>query len=395
MKKYLIIKLVMVMLHYGCSSEEELIEPRNSFTRIYETQQFSDRYEPLAIVQTSDSGYLTLSKTEQWKAHLFKSDEEGFSQWEMTLEELIVNPLPHLFPLDSGFIMFGMNELSQSLEVYSINPIAKNIELINTISSIMYPLAVHRTEDNGWIFLGYDRESQSSTLHAYSSGFVELWNESYQAEVDVEEYVVNHIAGVGSALPFFVGTSGSHVYFNGFYNYSFSLVFANRNDGEVAGALHGYRDESVINAIHPTNIGQYAVAQSKFGQGSLLSNAAISEQSIAVGSDLPTVDFNEIDENARVVIKEITQAGQDIILYGTQTKRRQIVFYAYAKESGELISINYLGQTNPYLLGDFTVTGDGGLIVAAETYLAGRFSRLQLFKLSEQEFSAWFQRETE
>ncbi len=380
----------MLLLNYGCSSDEELIEPRNSFTRIYETQQFSDRYEPLAIVQTADSGYLTLSKTEQWKAHLFKSSDEGISQWEMTLGETLVNPLPHLFAQDSGFVMFGMNELSQSLEVYAVNPTTGTVDQINTISNIKYPLAAHRTADNGWIFLGYDRESRSSTLHAYNNTFAEIWSESYGAEEDVEEYVINHIAGVGSALPFFVGTSGNHVYFNGFYNYSFSLVFANQSNGEIAGTLHGYRDESVINALHPTSIGQYALAQSKFGQGALLSNATVSEQTIAVGSDLPTVDFNEIDENARVIIKEITQAGQEIILYGTQTKRRQLVFYAYAKESGELISINYLGQTNPYLLGDFTVTGDGGLVVAAETYVAGRFSRLQLFKLSKPEFSAWF-----
>ena len=390
MKKYLIIKLVIISLTYGCSSDEELIEPRNSFTRIYETQQFSGGYEPLAIVQTSDSGYLTLSKTEQWKVHLFKSDDEGISQWEMALEEPLVSPLPHLFAQDSGFIMFGMNELSQSLEVHSVNPTAGTISQINTISNVRYPLAVHRTADNGWIFLGYDRESRSSTLHAYTNAFTAIWSESYGVEEDVEEYVIDHVAGVGSALPFFVGISGNYVYFNGFYNYSFSLVFANQSNGEAAGTLHGYRDESVISALHPTANGQYALAQSKFGQGALLSNAAISEQTIAVGSDLPTVDFNEIDENARVIIKEITQAGQDIILYGTQTKRRQLVFYAYAKESGELMSINYLGQTNPYLLGDFTVTGDGGLVVAAETYLAGRFSRLQLFKLSEKEFSDWF-----
>ncbi|MEO0331828.1 MAG: hypothetical protein AAF223_09100 [Bacteroidota bacterium] len=380
----------MVTLNYGCSSDEELIEPRNSFTRIYETQQFSDGYEPLAIVQTSDSGYLTLSKTEQWKAHLFKSDDEGISQWEMTLEEPVVSPLPHLFAQDSGFIMFGMNELSQSLEVHSVNPATGTVSQINTISNVRYPLAVHRTADSGWIFLGYDRESRSSTLHAYTNTFTEIWSESYGVEEDVEEYVINHVAGVGSALPFFVGTNGNYVYFNGFYNYSFSLVFANQSNGELAGTLHGYRDESVISALHPIAAEQYALAQSKFGNGALLTNAPISERTIAVGSDLPTVDFNEIDENARVIIKEITQAGQDIILYGTQTKRRQLVFYAYAKESGELMSINYLGQTNPYLLGDFTVTGDGGLVVAAKTYVAGRFSRLQLFKLSKQEFSGWF-----
>lgn len=390
MKKYLLINLTITVLSFGCSSDEELIEPRNSFTRLYETQQFIDRYEPLSIVQTADSGFLTLSRTEQWKAHLFRADEEGLTQWTQTIEEPFVNPLPQLFYQDSSYLMFGMNELSQSLEVFAINPIAATIEKAFTLSSVQYPLAVHQTPDNQWIFLGYDRDSQSSTLHMYTNNFTEVWKESFEVQEDVEEYVIDHIAGVGASLPFFVGTSGSYVYFNGFYNYSFSLVFANLSNAEQVGTLHGYRDETMISALHPMNSGQYALAQTNFGNGALLSNATIQERSISVGSDLPATDFSEIDDNARVIIKEINQAGREIVIYGTQTKRRQLVFYAYAKETGELISINYLGQTNPYFLGDFMVTGDGGLAVVSETYLAGKFSRLAIFKLSEQEFSAWF-----
>jgi len=387
---YLVFNLVIITLNVSCSSDEELIKPRNSFTRLYETQQFKDEYQPLSIVQTSDSGYLTLSRTEQWKALLFKSDEEGKTEWLQTLDEPFVNPLPQLFSQDSAFYMFGMNELSPSLEVYLVDPIAGTSDRIQTLSAVKYPLAVHRTPDDQWVFLGYDRDSQSSTIHAFSASFSEVWNASYEVQEDVEEYVIDHIAGVGSSLPFFVGTNGNYVYFNGFYNYSFSLVFADLSGGEFLGTLHGYRDESMMSAVQPLGNQQYAVAQTNFGNGAILSNATVQERAINVGSDLPTVPYNEIDINARVIIKEINHLGQEIILYGTHTKRRQLVFYAYDKASGELISVNYLGQTNPYRIGDFVVTGDGGLAVVSETYLAGKFSRIALFKLSKQEFSDWF-----
>ncbi|MEQ9440585.1 MAG: hypothetical protein RIG62_16150 [Cyclobacteriaceae bacterium] len=386
--KYLI--GIWIILLTACASEEELIEPKESFTRLYETQEFTDQYEPLSIVQTSDSGYLTLSRTEQWKTHLFKTDEEGITEWVQVMEEPFVHPLPQLFPQDSGFWMFSMNELSQSLEVFAINALSGNTENVQTVSSVKYPLAIHRTADNQWIVLGYNRDTQSSTLHLFTQNFVEVWNQSFEIQEDVEEYVINHIAGIGSPLPFFIGTNGNNVYFNGFYNYSFSLVFANLSDGAFFGTMHGYRDESTISALYPLGSQQYALAQNNFGNGAVLPNATIQERTIGFGGDLPTIAYNEIDENARVLIKEINHLGQEIILYGTHTKRRQLVFYAYSKESGELISINYLGQTNPYRMGDFMQTEDGGLAVVSETYLAGKFSRLAFFKLSQKEFATWF-----
>nr|WKN36362.1 hypothetical protein K4G66_28795 [Tunicatimonas sp. TK19036] len=374
----------------ACAKDEEVIEPKHSFTRLYETQDFTDKYQPVSVVQTSDSGYLTLSRTEQWKAHLFKSDEEGITSWVQVVDEPFVHPLPQLYPQDSGYWMFGMNELSQSLEIFSIGATNGALENIRTISSVKYPLAVHKTPDQQWIVLGYNRDTQSSTLHLFSADFVEVWNQSFEIQEDVEEHVVNHIAGIGDPLPFFIGTNGNYIYFNGFYNYSFSLVFANLSNGEYLGVINGYRNKSTVSALYPLGSQQYALAQNNYGDGAILSNVTIQERTIGFGGDLPTLAYNEIDENARVLIKEIDHVGQAIILYGTHTKRRQMVFYAYDKETSELISINYLGQTNPYRLGDFIQTDDGGLAVISETYLAGKFSRLALFKLSKEELAAWF-----
>jgi len=59
--------------------------------------------------------------------------------------------------------------------------------------------------------------------------------------------------------------------------------------------------------------------------------------------------------------------------------------YAYDAEDGTLLSLKYLGQTSPYEIGNFVKTLDGGLIVLGNTFVAGRFSRLCLFKLTKSE----------
>ena len=78
-----------------------------------------------------------------------------------------------------------------------------------------------------------------------------------------------------------------------------------------------------------------------------------------------------------------------VVIFGTHTKQRRLVFYAYDAENGELLGTQYLGQNGPYRMGDFIATVDGGLAVVAETFVANRFSRPCLFKLTPAEVEAF------
>ncbi len=50
----------------------------------------------------------------------------------------------------------------------------------------------------------------------------------------------------------------------------------------------------------------------------------------------------------------------------------------------------YLGFSNPYEIAAMTTTSDGGLAVCGITYVAGRFPRICLFKISGAELAKSF-----
>jgi hypothetical protein len=54
-------------------------------------------------------------------------------------------------------------------------------------------------------------------------------------------------------------------------------------------------------------------------------------------------------------------------------------------ENGSLLGIDYQGFANPYSVSDLTITEDNGLAIVGTTSIAGRFSRICLIKLSEEE----------
>jgi hypothetical protein len=105
-------------------------------------------------------------------------------------------------------------------------------------------------------------------------------------------------------------------------------------------------------------------------------------------TSIPANRFPELLPDARVLVKELSVLGKEVYIYGTDTKSNQMVLYAYDKATHELLGVTYVGQTNPYELGDFMVTEDNGLLLLGKTFVAGRFPRLALFKLTEEELTA-------
>ena len=363
------------------------VVPGVSFTRIYDDRSFTAEYAPLDIVQTEDEGYLGLAATHAWNAYLFKTDRDGEFLWEIKVDEAYVNPLNRLIQLEDRYYMFCMNEVTLATSVMQIDLAAQTTEQVAELEAIQYPLAVSITADQSLLILGYDHESRSSTLHKLNQDFAEVWSQQYAVEEDVEEMIIRHMSRTGRRLPFLTGSSsdGQSYYFNGFFNYTLGLNFINPQTGDLIGTLNGFRADGFVTSVHHLQGKQYALARSSFGVRTLLPQAEINPQAIASSSDLEANDFPEIDGEAPVVVKEIQHGGSSVILFGTHTKSRQLILYAFDKDSGELLGAQYLGQTDPYRLGNLIPTQDGGLAIMAETFVAGRFSRLSLFKLSAEE----------
>lgn len=371
----------------SCGSNQEDIKPEASFTRIYDDPRFSSEYDPLDVLPTNDGGYLLLAATEAWSPYLVKTHKDGQVAWHTSVDEAYVNPLAQLIVISDSIYIICMNEVTLATELLRVDINAGTAQPVATLEGIQYPLGVSQTPDGGLLIMGYDRESKSSTLHKLTPTFATTWSAEYAVEEDVEETIIDHLGRTGQQLPFFTGatTDGSAYYFNGFSNYTLSLNFVDPGSGEVLGTLNGFRGEGYVSAAQHITGNQFALARQTFQASALLPASELNYQAVANSADLEANNFPEIAPNARVIVKTTQLLGKPTTMYGTHTKTQRLAFFFYDQETGNLLATHYLGISAPYQLGNFEFTEEGELLVLAETFLIGRFSRLCLFKLSSEE----------
>ena len=104
--------LFSVNFLWDCDLSDNTIEPGLSFTKIYNDERFESDYTPMALAQTSDSGYLVLNARNAWNTYLLATDMHGNFKWDLNLDEHQVNPLQGLFKTTGGFYFFCMDDVS-------------------------------------------------------------------------------------------------------------------------------------------------------------------------------------------------------------------------------------------------------------------------------------------
>jgi hypothetical protein len=70
-----------------------------------------------------------------------------------------------------------------------------------------------------------------------------------------------------------------------------------------------------------------------------------------------------------------------MIIVSTITRSNQVLLLFFDPETGLLKNSRYFGSSYPLTLASTIATKEGGLAVLTHTHIAGRFSRLQLFKI--------------
>lgn len=184
-------------------------------------------------------------------------------------------------------------------------------------------------------------------------------------------------------------TSGGQFYFNGFNNFKLTLTFVSPSDGEELGVLNGTRYESSVSQVLPLPNGKFAVSRFKEdGENVYSPLAEIMATGTATAKDLPGNQLPELSKYARVTIRRGTIGGTGITLYASDTKNGQIALFAYEEATGKLLGTKYLGAGNAFEMGGVAFTQDGGLAVAGRIFVAGRFPRVCVFKLSPSETEA-------
>lgn len=370
----------------SCDISHNNVEPTTTFTKIYDDSRFEHEYYPLDIVQTSDEGFLILSekKTDQslfTSVFVLKTDAMGNVVSSTEMDASYVHPI-------NGWQFIGGSYYFICMDANTLTGLLVPVDEAGTLSDpvplgVTYPLVASQDNDN-IVLLSFDNANNQTVISlANVSGQISQ-QASYTigAGVDVEKPIIDHLTRNGDELPFAVGKTSSGTYFfNGLYNYTFSLVFTNFGDSPT-GVCQGQLSEGGISAVAAVSNGIFNVARFNFGANYLTPMAGISTSSTTSSIDLEGNIFPEIESGARVKIEQ-TETGE--WLYATNTQSKQLVLFSF-DETGTISGTDYIGSGNPYSFASFCLTSDGGVAILAKTALEGRFPRIALFKRDKEFF---------
>lgn len=391
--RYLFILALVVL--FGCSNDSDPAADKASFTRIYDNSKFNAAYNPIDIKQTPDGGYLILGSRRLDTSlfpgiYLLKVDEFGGFVSEEEVDDELVAPIgPLMQHSDGGYYFFCMLDVGLQTQLIRVDPdgtIADQFAVGNS-----YPAAAAQ-DGNNFLLLSYNHVDKESVVSVVSpSGAVSSSKDfSIGAGDAVEEPIINHFLLTGRKLPFVVGKVGSAYYFNGFYNYTLSLAFTDLAADEPQGIVQGQQDDGGISQVMPLDGGKFALARFNFGDNYFLPSTTVNSSGISSSTDLGGNPLPELAPNAKVAILRTTIDARKVVIYASDTRSKQIALFGYDEATGALVGSKYLGFSNPFEIASLTPTADGGLIVCGTTYVAGRFTRICLFKLSQEELTEAF-----
>jgi hypothetical protein len=380
---------------WSCSNKSDPAADKANFTRIYDNNKFEASYFPIDITQTPDGGYLILGgrrldNSNFSGVYLMKVDELGAFVSEKEVDSNNIDPIGPILTANGKYYFFCMSSValqSQLIEMDANGEITQTINVGGT-----YPAAA--AADNGsFLLLSYDNVNKQSVISLVSpTGSVSGSKGFSIGQGDaVEAPIINHFIRNGRQFPFQVGKALSGQYFfNGFFNYTFSLVFTDLTSAAPLGVVQGQQTEGGLSQVLPLTGTTYATARFSFGDNYFIPAAALNSSGISSSVDLGGNSFPELTANAPVKILLTTINAREIILYGSNTHSKQIALYGYNKTSGEFLGSKYIGFSNPFEIAGMTTTADGGLAVCGTTYVAGRFRRICLFKFSREELGKVF-----
>lgn len=381
-----LINLILVLAIVGCNPGVE-VTPRDEFVKIYDDDDFNERYEPIDVIQTSDDGYLVLSFYKREDSnfrglYVLKADAEGeFASGTKFINDF-VSPVKPLMQQGDRYYFFCMDQFSLGVRLIEMDADG-NVINAHTVGTT-YPLAAG-TDGQNFVLQSYDHVNKRTVLSTVDvTGAIQQSSDfDIGAGDGVEEPIIDHFNQTGRYLPFLAGrASDGAYYFNGFYNFTLSLVFSDLGGSQPTGVCQGQQDEGGLNAVMATGANRFAVGRFNFGDNFIHPDAAIPTNSITSSVDLIGNPYPELVSNTHVEVAEHQINGKSVIIFGSSTNSGQIILMGYDPTTFELKGQLYLGFANPYQFGGFAATADEGLVVVGKTFVGGRFQRPCLFKIT-------------
>ncbi len=391
-----VILLSVIILLAGCSNDSDPISDKATFTRIYDNDQFNASFYPIDIKQTPNGEYLILGgrripNSSFFGVYIMKADEFGGFISEQEVDETLVNPIGPILENGGNYFFFCMTSIGLQTQLLQLNVDGTLSDPISVGAS--YPAAA-AVDGSNFLLLSYDNFDKQSVVSVITTSGSISQSKSFSIGTGdaVEEPIINHFLHTGKQLPFLVGkTTSGQYFFNGFYNYTLSLAFTNLMDDEPQGIVQGQQDDGGISQAIQLDGSKFALARFNFGDNYFLPAELLNTTGISSSTDLGGNALPELVANAPVKIIRVTIGTKKIALYGSNTRSNQIALFGYDESNSEFVGSHYLGFSNPFEIASMVSTTDGGLAICGTTYVAGRFPRICLFKLSKEEVTKSFQ----
>ncbi|MCU0430817.1 MAG: hypothetical protein MUF42_12710 [Cytophagaceae bacterium] len=386
--------LLLAALLSACDNKKNKeVKPEAEFFRIYENQKYLEAFYPTDIKKISD-GYLIqgkrkISSSSFYGAYLLKVDQEGKFVSETVVGEQYVNPLPGLFQVNGVYYFVCMDPVSLETKIMSVSE-SGEVRETGSIAGILLPVAASLSS-NQLLLLSYDKEELQmevslSDINGNLSGFEEF--DIGFGDIDIEEIVLDHLTGTGASLPFRTGTmGGGRFYYNGYNLYNFNTTFftfgsANRS------ALQGYRNERFVSSLEPMGGSRFATVWTDNGTHKVNTNLSFNYSTTGNFAGVNTIQGNlllDLSPSSLPLLKRMAVAGRNLLVLGATSSTGKIALHFYDESSGAFVASKYLGYSHAYSFGNLEVSDDGGLLVTGSVLLEGRFPRVCLFKLSEEQ----------
>lgn len=368
----------------GCKKGSK---PEDAYIKIYDDQNGNKHFFPLSMVKSIiDDGYVVMSAYDGWRIHLMKVDKTGEFVWNYELPEKYVNAVPNLVTLNGQNYLVCMDAVGLFAYVLKIDEGNHSITEVSSFQDILYPTYVYYSGQDVYI-QNYNRTTYQTGIHRLTTDLASI-SESGSVNIytDVEERIVDHVTYNGKRIPFFVSTTPeqNYIVMNGFYNYSFSLIFLNP-DLTFAGVYNGAGFDGGLAACSPTGNSQFALARFSFDNLYYNSNVSLTPTTIDIAASIPAQGHSELDAKKPVLIKEISIKGSQYKAFLSSTRSNQILLSIYDRSGGNLIGKKYLGKNIPYMVCDFIQTTDSGLNILIQAKIMGSFDRIALIKLSKEQ----------
>ncbi|SNS60507.1 hypothetical protein SAMN05421640_0837 [Ekhidna lutea] len=388
----IIIISILFPLFVSCTDDEPALS--DSFFKIYDDSNLDVSYNPIDVVETVD-GFIILTGTELnntdfMGVQLLKIDDEGNFEFDLVLDDYVV-PVGEMYlnEADSNSYFFAMNPTTLEAILLGINP-QLEIEVEVSISGINYPLSSNVTSGGNLLLQSYDPLSLETEISEIGLDGSFIGGNSYSIGPgdDVEEDIINHyLNATERPLPFFCGElSPGNYFFNGFYNYSFSLVFTDFSDAPT-GVVQGQSTNAGLRAVMPLNGSDFAVAGYQFDANYQLASTTLTTGGISSSADLYPGNMAEIKPYTPTKIINYN-SGSDYSLFVSETKGRQILLNFYASD-GSVAGTHRIGYLNPFTFSSVKEGADNSLLIVGTTFVAGRFERISLIKIASSEISSY------